>query len=47
MFGSEGLYAYDLETGRELWTVDLGVLESGFFSVPAALWGLRCLSHHL
>ncbi len=39
MFGSEGLYAYDLETGRELWTVDLGVLESGFFSVPAALWG--------
>ena len=39
MFGSEGLYAYDLETGRELWAVDLGVLESGFFSVPAALWG--------
>ena len=39
MFGSEGLYAYDLETGRELWTVDLGLLESGFFRVPAALWG--------
>ena len=39
MFGSEGLYAYDLETGRELWTVDLGVLESGFFRAPTALWG--------
>ncbi len=39
MFGSEGLYGYDLETGRELWNVDLGVLESGFFSAPTALWG--------
>ena len=39
MFGSEGLYAYDLETGRELWTIDLGVLESGFFRAPTALWG--------
>ena len=39
MFGSEGLYAYDVETGRALWSVDLGVLESGFFAVPAALWG--------
>ena len=39
MFGSEGLHAYDLDTGRELWTVDLGVLESGFFRAPTALWG--------
>lgn len=39
MFGSEGLYGYDLATGRELWTVDLGVLDSGFFSAPTALWG--------
>ena len=39
MLGSEGLYAYDLETGRELWTIDLGVLESGFFRAPTALWG--------
>ena len=39
LFGSEGLYAYDVETGRALWSVDLGVLESGFFAVPAALWG--------
>ena len=39
MFGSEGLYGYDLETGRELWHVDLGVLESGFFRPPTAMWG--------
>ena len=39
MFGSEGLYGYDLATGRELWNVELGVLESGFFSAPTALWG--------
>ena len=39
MFGSEGLYGYDLATGRELWTVDLGVLDSGFFRAPTALWG--------
>ena len=39
MFGSEGLYAYDLETGRELWTVDLGVLDSGFTASPIAADG--------
>ena len=39
MFGSEGLHAYDLATGRERWQVDLGVLESGFFRAPTALWG--------
>ncbi len=39
MFGSEGLYGYDLISGREIWSVDLGVLESGFFSAPTALWG--------
>jgi outer membrane protein assembly factor BamB len=38
MFGSEGLYAYDLN-GRLLWKKDLGVLESGFFQVPTATWG--------
>ena len=38
MFGSEGLYAYDLD-GNELWTRDLGVLDQGFFSVPEAQWG--------
>ena len=39
MFGSEGLYGYALATGRQLWKVDLGVLDSGFFSAPTALWG--------
>ena len=39
MFGSEGLYAYDLENGALLWENDLGVLESGFFQAPTALWG--------
>jgi outer membrane protein assembly factor BamB len=38
MFGSEGLYAYDLN-GKLLWKQDLGVLESGFFQVPSATWG--------
>lgn len=38
MFGSEGLYAYDL-SGKLLWKKDLGVLESGFFQVPSAQWG--------
>jgi outer membrane protein assembly factor BamB len=38
MLGSEGLYAYDL-SGRLLWKKDLGVLDSGFFMVPAAQWG--------
>ncbi|MEE2636025.1 MAG: PQQ-binding-like beta-propeller repeat protein [Acidobacteriota bacterium] len=39
LFGSEGLYGYDLMTGRELWKVDLGVLDSGYFNAPTALWG--------
>ena len=39
MFGSEGLYAYELETGTEHWRVDLGVLRSGYFNAPTALWG--------
>ena len=38
MFGSEGLYAYDL-TGKLLWKKDFGVLDSGFFMVPDAQWG--------
>jgi outer membrane protein assembly factor BamB len=37
-FGSEGLHAYDME-GKVLWTKDLGLLDSGFFMVPAAQWG--------
>ncbi len=37
-FGSEGLYAYDLD-GKLLWKKDLGVLDSGWFASPAAQWG--------
>jgi outer membrane protein assembly factor BamB len=38
MFGSEGLYAYNLD-GKLLWKQDLGVLDSGFFQAPSAQWG--------
>jgi outer membrane protein assembly factor BamB len=38
LFGSEGLYAYDMK-GDLLWKKDLGVLDSGYFQVPAAQWG--------
>ncbi len=37
-FGSEGLYCFDMN-GKQLWKVDLGVLDSGFFLVPSAQWG--------
>jgi outer membrane protein assembly factor BamB len=37
MFGSEGLYAFDM-SGRQLWKQDFGVLDSGFYMVPAAQW---------
>jgi outer membrane protein assembly factor BamB len=36
-FGSEGLYAYDLE-GTPLWKKDLGVLDAGYFMAPDAQW---------
>ncbi len=36
--GSEGLYCYDL-CGRLVWKKDLGVLDSGYYVVPAAQWG--------
>jgi outer membrane protein assembly factor BamB len=38
MFGSHGLYGYDLD-GKLLWKKDLGVLDSGFFFDPAYQWG--------
>lgn len=38
MFGSEGLYAYDLK-GKLIWKKDLGLLTSGYFRVPTATWG--------
>jgi outer membrane protein assembly factor BamB len=37
-FGSEGLYAYDLN-GKLVWKKDLGVLDAGFYMVPDAQWG--------
>jgi outer membrane protein assembly factor BamB len=37
-FGSEGLYAYDMN-GTLVWKKDLGVLDSGFFRAPEAQWG--------
>jgi len=38
-FGSEGLYAYDLD-GKLLWTRDLGVLNAGWFYDPDYEWGI-------
>ena len=37
-FGSEGLYCYSAD-GELQWKRDFGVLDSGFFAVPAAQWG--------
>lgn len=36
-FGSEGLYCFDM-SGKQLWKKDLGVLDSGYYVVPAAQW---------
>ena len=36
-FGSEGLYAFDMK-GKPLWKKDLGVLDAGYYMVPAAQW---------
>ena len=38
-FGSEGLYAYDVD-GRLLWTRDLGTLNAGWFYDPDYEWGM-------
>jgi len=38
-FGSEGLYAFDLD-GKLLWKKDLGVLNSGWFFDPDYEWGI-------
>lgn len=37
-FGSEGLYCYDPD-GNLRWQKDLGLLDSGYFRMPAAQWG--------
>jgi len=38
IFGSEGLFCFDLEGGL-LWKKDLGPMDSGYFAVPTAQWG--------
>jgi outer membrane protein assembly factor BamB len=38
-FGSEGLYAYDMD-GELLWKKDLGILDAGYYLVPEAQWGI-------
>src|SRR5437867_3805127 len=38
-FGSEGLYAYDID-GKLLWKRDLGVLNAGWFYDPDVEWGI-------
>ncbi len=37
-FGSEGLFCYDM-SGKLLWKIDLGQLDSGYYIVPDAQWG--------
>ncbi len=37
-FGSEGLYAYDMD-GNLLWKKDLGYLDAGAFDLPEVQWG--------
>jgi outer membrane protein assembly factor BamB len=36
-FGSEGLYAFDLN-GKLLWQKDLGLLDAAYYMVPTAQW---------
>ncbi len=38
LFGSEGLYCYDL-TGNLLWKKDLGIMNPGPFNEPSIEWG--------
>jgi outer membrane protein assembly factor BamB len=37
-FGSEGLYAYDMD-GKPLWKQDLGILDPGYAGQPELSWG--------
>jgi outer membrane protein assembly factor BamB len=37
-FGSQGVYAYDVE-GNHLWTADLGRLDVGAYDIPSFEWG--------
>jgi outer membrane protein assembly factor BamB len=37
MFGSEGLHVFDMQ-GQLKWKKDFGILDSGYYMVPAAQW---------
>jgi outer membrane protein assembly factor BamB len=37
-FGSQGVYAYDVE-GHPLWTVDIGRIDVGAYDLPSFEWG--------
>ncbi len=37
-FGSQGLFAYDVE-GEFLWSVDIGRLDLGAYDIPTFEWG--------
>ena len=39
IFGSEGLFCFNADTGKLVWKKDLGPMDSGFFQVPTAQWG--------
>jgi hypothetical protein len=45
IFGSEGLFCFGMD-GRPVWKKDLGPMDSGYFAVPSAQWGLREFSGH-
>lgn len=38
IFGSEGLFCFDA-AGKLRWQKDLGLMDSGYFAMPSALWG--------
>ena len=44
-FGSEGLYAYDMD-GKLLWKQDLGILDPGYCGPARAVVGIRQLADH-
>jgi len=39
LFGSEGLFCFEAQTGKLLWKKDLGAMDSGYFQMPSAQWG--------
>jgi outer membrane protein assembly factor BamB len=39
-FGSEGLYLFDFQTGKQIWKQDLGLMNAGWFYDPDYEWGV-------